>query len=103
MDSRKVPARCWTPSDTPAELVFIRSWGNRGDDLIYAGTRRLLRDLPYREYDIRQLDRVPAGATAILSGGGAWCRPYHLIAEMLPQVEARVSRLIVFPLQLRYR
>jgi exopolysaccharide biosynthesis predicted pyruvyltransferase EpsI len=80
-----------------SDLALIRSWGNRGDDLIYAGTRSLLRDQAYREYDIRQLDQIPAGTTAIITGGGAWCKPFHVLAEMLPAVESRFSRVIVFP------
>jgi exopolysaccharide biosynthesis predicted pyruvyltransferase EpsI len=80
-----------------SDVTLLRSWGNRGDDLIYAGTRRLLRDYSYREYDIRNLNQAPEGKTAIITGGGAWCKPYHAIAEMLPAVSARFSRVIVFP------
>jgi hypothetical protein len=79
------------------DVTVVRSWGNRGDDLIYAGIRRLLRDYPYRECDIRKLDQTPAGKTAIVTGGGAWCKPFHAIPEMLPAIEARFSRVIVFP------
>jgi hypothetical protein len=81
----------------PSDLTLFRSWGNRGDNLIFAGTRRLLRDHSYRELDIRTLDQASEGTTAIITGGGAWCKPYHLIAETLPAVEARFSRVIVFP------
>jgi exopolysaccharide biosynthesis predicted pyruvyltransferase EpsI len=81
----------------PSEITLLRSWGNRGDDLIYAGTRRLLRDYLYRERDIRELSQVPGGETAIITGGGAWCKPFHRIAELLPAVEAKFSRVIVFP------
>lgn len=79
------------------DLTVLRSWGNRGDELIYAGIRSLLRDRPYREHDLRKLDSVPSGTTAIISGGGSWCRPYHVVAEFLPQIESRFSRVIVFP------
>jgi exopolysaccharide biosynthesis predicted pyruvyltransferase EpsI len=81
----------------PSDVTLVRSWGSRGDDLIYAGTRRLLRDYSYRECDVRKLNQESAGKTAIITGGGAWCRPFHLIAEMLPAVEARFRRVIVFP------
>jgi hypothetical protein len=81
----------------PSDVTLIRSWGNRGDDLIYAGLRRLLRDYSYRECDIRKLDQAPEGQTAIVSGGGSWCKPFHAIPEILPAVEARFSRVIVFP------
>ena len=79
------------------DLTILRSWGNRGDDLIYAGMRNLLRDRAFREYDIRFLGQVPTGHTAVISGGGAWCKPFHAIASMLPAVEERFSRVIVFP------
>ena len=49
------------------------------------------------ECDIRRVDRTPAGRTAIISGGGSWCKPFHAIPEILPAIEARFSRVIVFP------
>lgn len=81
----------------PSDVTLVRSWGNRGDDLTYAGLRRLLRRHSYRECDIRKLNQTPAGKTAIVAGGGSWCKPFHLIAAMLPAVNARFSRVIVFP------
>jgi hypothetical protein len=83
--------------DPSVGVTFLRSWGNRGDDLIYAGIRRLLREVPYVESDIRKLHEAPRTSTAILSGGGAWCKPFHALAEMLPAIEARFPRLIIFP------
>jgi hypothetical protein len=83
--------------DPSGGVTFLRPWGNRGDDLIYAGIRNLLRDYPYTECDIRKLDEAPRTRTAILSGGASWCKPFHLIAEMFPAVEARYSRVIIFP------
>jgi Polysaccharide pyruvyl transferase len=81
----------------PTDLTVFRAWGNRGDDLIYAGMRSLLRNLPYREYDIRLLDRVPPGRLAIISGGGSWCRPFHAMPAFLAAAESRFRRVIVFP------
>jgi len=81
----------------PGDFTVLRSWGNRGDELIFAGMRRLLRDLSYREYDIRLLDRVPAGGLAVISGGGSWCRPFHAMPELLSAVELSFRRVIVFP------
>jgi len=81
----------------PSDVTLVRSWGNRGSDLTYAGMRRLLRHHSYRECDIRKLNQTPAGKTAIIAGGGSWCKPFHLIAAMLPVIEARFSRVIVFP------
>jgi exopolysaccharide biosynthesis predicted pyruvyltransferase EpsI len=83
--------------DSSDGITFLRSWGNLGDDLIYAGMRRLLRNTPHIEWDVRKLDQAPRTRTAILSGGASWCKPYHLIAEMFPAIEARYSRVIVFP------
>jgi exopolysaccharide biosynthesis predicted pyruvyltransferase EpsI len=82
------------PSDG---ITFLRSWGNLGDDLIYAGMRRLLRDTPHIEWDVRKLEQAPRTRTAILSGGASWCKPFHLIAEMFPAIEARYPRVIIFP------
>ena len=59
--------------------------------------RNLLRDVPYREYDIRVLDLVEPGDTAIISGGGSWCKPFHAMPGFLSAVESRFSRVIVFP------
>lgn len=81
----------------PSDVTLVRSWSNRGSDLTYAGMRRLLRQHSYRECDIRKLNQTPAGKTAIVAGGGSWCKPFHLIAAMLPVIEARFSRVIVFP------
>lgn len=79
------------------DLTFIRGLGNRGDELIWAGTRALLADRPYREVDLHTLDDV-RGHTAILTGGGGWCRAYHgTMPGLLAAAEARFARVIVFP------
>ncbi len=83
-----------------ADLTFVRGVGNLGDELIYAGTRRLLDGLPGRAWREIALDELPAarGHTALLAGGGAWCRSYHeLMPQMLPQAELRFERVIVLP------
>jgi Glycosyl transferase family 2/Polysaccharide pyruvyl transferase len=80
-----------------ADLTFVRGVGNLGDELIFAGTRRLLAGLPYREVALDELPRV-SGDTALLSGGGAWCQPYHeLMPQMLPLAELRFARVVVLP------
>jgi glycosyltransferase involved in cell wall biosynthesis/exopolysaccharide biosynthesis predicted pyruvyltransferase EpsI len=78
------------------DLVFVRSWGNLGDELICAGTRRLLAGLDYREVSIRDLQDT-TGHTALISGGGAWCKPFHDLASFLPTIEARFRSVIVLP------
>jgi len=81
----------------PADITVLRSWGNWGDTLISAGLRALLRDLSYREYDIRLVDSAPSGDLAIITGGGSWCKAFHAMPSFLPLAEARFRRVIVFP------
>lgn len=78
------------------DLTLIRGYGNIGDGLIYAGTRQLLGGLRWREVSIRQLDGV-RGHTALVAGGGAWCRPYHDMPQYLPQIEAQFRRVVILP------
>jgi hypothetical protein len=79
------------------DLWFIRSHGNIGDELIYAGTRQLLSGMDYGEASGQSLDGV-SGHTALISGGGAWCQPYHeFMPALLPRVEQRFERVIVLP------
>lgn len=79
------------------DLTFIRGLGNRGDELIWAGTRALLANRPYREVDLHTLDDV-RGHTAVLTGGGGWCRAYHgTMPALLAAAEARFARVVVFP------
>jgi GT2 family glycosyltransferase len=80
-----------------ADLTFVRGAGNLGDELIYAGTRRVLEGLPWREIGLDELP-MAHGHTALLAGGGAWCRSYHeLMPQVLPQAELRFERVIVLP------
>lgn len=79
------------------DLWFIRSHGNIGDELIYAGTRQLLSGMDYAEASGQNLNGV-SGDTALIAGGGAWCQPYHeFMPELLPLVEERFQRVIVLP------
>lgn len=79
------------------DITFIRSYGNIGDHLIYAGTRQLLRDVTYREISVLDLDRDSGGHTALLAGSGAWCGPYHQMPAFLRSAEQRFERVIVLP------
>ena len=96
--------------DVSSGVTFIRGPGNIGDDLIHAGTRRLLAGMPYREIVVRRrkedgrklsgMDRINGvhGHTALITGGGAWCRPFHgMWPELLPLIEGRFERVIVLP------
>src|SRR4051794_3473202 len=55
----------------PADLTLVRGVGNRGDDLIAAGTRSLLAERIYREIDLPELPAA-SGDTVVLSGSGAF-------------------------------
>lgn len=80
----------------PEDLTFIRLYGNKGDDLIYAGTRQLLARRSYEEVSVRELDGV-SGHTALVAGCGGWCAPYHDMVKHLPVIEARFERVIIMP------
>lgn len=83
----------------PPNLTLIRPLGNIGDRLIQAGTRQLLSRVGCRDYvetDVHQLRRF-RGHTALLGGSGGWCRPFHGLAQLLPEIERRFERVIVLP------
>src|SRR6516165_12409927 len=80
----------------PEDLTFIRLYGNIGDELIYAGTRQLLARRFYKEVSVRNLGGV-SGHTALVAGGGGWCRPYHYMVEYLPAIENKFERVIIMP------
>jgi GT2 family glycosyltransferase len=84
----------------PPDVTFVRSIGNLGDELIWAGTRRLLAGLPagaFREVGLAEVGTA-SGHTAVLAGGGAWCRPYHeALPKALGTIESRFERVIVLP------
>ena len=80
----------------PEDLTFIRLYGNKGDELIYAGTRQLLARRFYKEVSVRELDGV-SGHTALVAGCGGWCDPYHDMVKHLPVIEAKFEGVIVMP------
>src|ERR1700722_2778900 len=80
----------------PEDLTFIRLYGNKGDELIYAGTRQLLARRFYKEVSVRDLDGV-SGHTALVAGCGGWCGPYHDMVKHLPVIETKFERVIVMP------
>ena len=92
-DSRDVLLRA---IGEPEDLTFIRLYGNKGDELIYAGTRQLLARRFYKEVSVRNLDGV-LGHTALVAGGGGWCGPYHYMVEYLPAIETKFERVIIMP------
>src|ERR1700677_1501462 len=80
----------------PEDLTFIRLYGNRGDDLIYAGTRQLLAQRFYKEVSVRDIGGL-SGQTALVAGCGGWCGPYHDMVEHLPLIETKFERVIIMP------
>jgi exopolysaccharide biosynthesis predicted pyruvyltransferase EpsI len=92
-DSRDVLLRA---IGEPEDLTFIRLYGNRGDELIYAGTRQLLARRFYKEVSVRELDGV-SGHTAVVAGCGGWCGPYHDMVKHLPVIENKFERVIIMP------
>src|SRR5580698_7152148 len=78
------------------DLTFIRLYGNKGDELIYAGTRQLLARRFYKEVSVRELDGV-SGHTAVVAGCGGWCHPYHDMVKHLSVIEAKFERVIIMP------
>lgn len=97
------------------DVTFIsHSLGNVGDYLIHAGTRQLLSEIPYKEVEFRWSKRAIAsgrrrkedirglrgvrGHTALVTGGGGWCGPYHrTMPTVLPLIERRFERVLVLP------
>ena len=92
-DSRDVLLRA---IGEPEDLTFIRLYGNKGDELIYAGTRQLLARRFYKEVSVRNVSAV-SGHTALVAGGGCWCGPYHDVAAHLPLIENNFKRVVIMP------
>src|ERR1700728_2415002 len=92
-DSRDVLLRA---IGEPEDLTFIRLYGNRGDELIYAGTRQLLARRFYKEVSVTDLGGV-SGHTAVVAGCGGWCGPYRDMVTHLPVIETKFERVIIMP------
>src|SRR5437870_5477964 len=72
------------------DVAFIRLVGNLGDELIWAGTRRMLRHRSYRELFVGDVLADGGGELALVAGGGGWCQPFHELAPWwLPRIEER--------------
>lgn len=79
------------------DVTFFRHRGNIGDDLIHAGTRRLLADISYREIGTWDMQNAH-GHTALITGSGGWCIPFHhQLPSALPLIEERFEKVIVLP------
>jgi GT2 family glycosyltransferase len=83
--------------DGASGFTYVRGVGNRGDELIQAGTRQLLAGLDYREIGFEEV-AAASGELAVVSGGGAWCRWYHeIMPRVLTLAEMRFARVVVLP------
>ncbi|MGH9418890.1 MAG: polysaccharide pyruvyl transferase family protein, partial [Thermoanaerobaculia bacterium] len=81
----------------PQPIMLVRGIGNLGDQLIAAGTRRLLAGVRYDEVSIEEAVRS-RGETAVLMGSGAWCASFHeVMPAALEAIEKRYSRVVVLP------
>ncbi|WP_282171259.1 polysaccharide pyruvyl transferase family protein [Cytobacillus firmus] len=78
------------------DLSFIYSWGNIGDHLIWAGTRQLLKGKNYKEVFVTDVEKVE-GQTALITGGGGWCKAFHSWPDFLPIIEQRFEEVIILP------
>jgi GT2 family glycosyltransferase/exopolysaccharide biosynthesis predicted pyruvyltransferase EpsI len=79
------------------ELTLVRGFGNIGDELIRAGTHRLLEDHIFREIGVDELP-CSSGDTVLLPGSGAFSRGYHeWMPRALAVAELRFDRVIVLP------
>jgi GT2 family glycosyltransferase len=80
-----------------ADVTYFPGIGNVGDALIQAGNARLLASLRPRQAPLTEIP-FRRGHTAVLSGGGAWCAPYHeIMPHALREAERRFERVVVLP------
>jgi hypothetical protein len=78
------------------DLTLVTIPGNRGDDLILAGARRLMNSLTYRELRHSEIGQA-TGGTGVLIGSGSWSQTYDLCTWLLPRMEAVFQRVVVLP------
>lgn len=79
------------------QMVFVRPFGNIGDEMIWAGARELLTGHIYREVSVNDISSE-RGELAVISGGGAWSPAYNeYMPEVLAIAERRFERVVVFP------
>lgn len=97
-ESRRKLREAITRFSGGGELTFVHSYGNRGDDLIYAGARQLLAGFRYKEISARKRLREARGHTAIMSGGGDWCHAFHSFdPRVFRALERRFEKVILLP------
>ncbi len=80
-----------------SDVAFIPLRGNRGDELIWAGIRSLLRDVRHRE--LRPTELADAeGRLALVAGSGGWCPDFHGFApDILVEATQRFDRVVLLP------
>ena len=78
-------------------VTLFRGKGNIGDELILAGTRRFLNNIPHCEASVSDVSTI-SGHTALIVGSGGWSIPYHSqFPAVLPLIEERFDRVIILP------
>lgn len=83
-------------TDAP-DVTFIPLVGNRGDELIWAGVRSLLRDVDHREVPWKAVSDT-GGSLALVAGSGGWCKDFHGLAhDVLLQAVERFERVVLLP------
>lgn len=80
-----------------ADVTLYRSQGNRGDDLIEAGTRALFdgAGIPYRFLHAEDV-RAFSGELLVIGGGGGWSRFWRHSPGVLIDAVG-FDRVVVFP------
>jgi len=89
-----------------SDVTLLVGPGNIGDQLIAAGARQLLSGAFYTERLMRRrkeggfvgLEEGVGGHTALVIGGGGWCRPFNTFwPVLLPLIEERFEKVVVLP------
>lgn len=71
-----------------SDITFIIAGGNIGDHLIWEGTKHLLVDKKFKTVLIKDVKDLK-GHTALITGSGGWCKPFHTVGAYLPIIEKK--------------
>lgn len=89
-------ARLLAPLAGATDVTLVTLPGNIGDQLIEAGTEKLLAGVPHLTIPPNVLHRVE-GDVLVVVGSGGWCRFYHSAPRVARLGETRFRRVVVFP------
>lgn len=79
-----------------SDITFIIAGGNIGDHLIWEGTKHLLAVKKFKTVLIKDVENLK-GHTALITGSGGWCKPFHTVGAYLPIIEKNFKRVIILP------